>query len=152
MAEIELSNNVRTPSDNLPPDIPLEPSWRARVLYFSLAWVFFGLGVLGFLLPVMPGTVFMILALWAFSRSSQRFHDWLYHHPRLGPPLQRWTTYRVVPWSARAVAYSSMLASLIVTGFFIDVHWGVPVSIAVISIAAILYISACPSRPPQSER
>lgn len=121
---------------------------RARLVYFGLAWLFFGLGVLGILLPVLPGTVFMILALWAFSRSSRRFHDWLYYHRWLGPPLQRWQAYRVVPWSARAVAYGSMLASVVFTGLIARAHPAVPTAIGVVSIAAIIYISRCPSKVP----
>ena len=132
-------------------DPAANPPRRVRHLFFALGWTFFVLGVLGFVLPVMPGTVFMILALWAFSRSSRRFHDWLYTHRWFGPPLQRWTAYRVVPWSARVIAYGSMMTSLITTAFFLDVPPAVPLSIALISIAAILYISRCPSRLPRVE-
>lgn len=124
------------------------PNGKSRLVYFGLAWVFFGLGILGILLPIMPGTVFMILALWAFSRSSRRFHDWLYNHRWFGPPLQRWTQYRVVPWSARIIAYGSMLGGIALSAFIIPTHPAVPISMAIVSICAILYISRCPSRMP----
>ncbi len=116
-----------------------------RWIYFGLAWLFFALGIAGILLPVMPGTVFMILALWAFSRSSPRFHSWLFHHKWFGPPLQRWERHRVVPWSARIVAYSSMMASLIYFGFVAEVHWAAPITIGVIAVIGVVFISRCPS-------
>jgi uncharacterized membrane protein YbaN (DUF454 family) len=84
----------------------------SRTFYFLLAWVFFLLGVLGVLLPVLPTTPFMLLALWAFSRSSQRFHDWLYNHRLFGPALQQWSQYRVIPLSAKLLASVTMAASL----------------------------------------
>jgi uncharacterized membrane protein YbaN (DUF454 family) len=65
------------------------PSHRQRWAFLALAWVSFALGVVGLVLPVVPTTPFMLVALWAFSRSSRRFHDWLYHHRIFGPPLQR---------------------------------------------------------------
>ncbi len=127
-------------------------SRRLRYFYFALAWLFFAVGILGILLPVMPGTVFMILALWAFSRSSPRFHDWLYHHRVFGPPLQRWRAHRVVPWTARAVAYTSMLSSLVYFGLIADTHWAVPASLGVISLAAVAFFSRCPTRVPDPAR
>ena len=54
---------------------------RARPIYLVLGWVFFSLGAVGVVLPLLPTTPFMVLALWAFSRGSVRFEQWLYHHP-----------------------------------------------------------------------
>ena len=55
----------------------------------------------------------MLLALWAFSKSSERFHNWLYTHRVFGPPLQKWTQYRVIPLSAKITAVSVMSISLV---------------------------------------
>jgi len=85
---------------------------RLRWLYFGLGWGFFGLGLLGAFLPLLPTTIFMILALWAFARSSPRFHDWLYGHPVFGPPLQRWHRHGVIPTAAKVAAIAVMAASL----------------------------------------
>jgi uncharacterized membrane protein YbaN (DUF454 family) len=67
----------------------------------GLGWTFFGIGLVGTLLPLVPTTPFMLLALWAFSIGSERFHRWLYHHPVFGPPLQRWQRDRVIPLWAK---------------------------------------------------
>ena len=62
----------------------------SRPLLFALGWIFTALGVAGLVLPLMPGTVFLILAAWCFSRSSPRFEAWLVGHPKLGPHVLRW--------------------------------------------------------------
>ena len=88
-----------------------------RLLYLVLGWLFFGLGVLGVFLPVLPTTPFMLLALGAFARSSERLRAWLYHHPRYGPPLQQWHRYRVIPLRAKLLALFCMALSLAYLAF-----------------------------------
>ncbi len=51
--------------------------------YLLLGWTNVGLGIIGAILPVMPTTVFLLIAAWAFSKSSPRWHRWLREHPAL---------------------------------------------------------------------
>ena len=83
----------------------------ARPLYFAAGWVFTGLGVIGLILPLMPGTVFLILAAFCFSRSSPRFETWLVGHPRLGPHVRRWRETGAISRRAKVIACGSMAAS-----------------------------------------
>lgn len=120
---------------------------RQRWLFFALAWIFFSLGVVGLLLPVVPTTPFMLLALWAFSRSSRRFHDWLYQHRVFGPPLQRWRRERVIPWWTKAIALVSMAVSMGYVGFVVRPPWYALVATAAVVAAGAAYISRIPTRP-----
>jgi len=82
-----------------------------RPLMFAAGWVFTGIGVIGLVLPLMPGTVFLILAAWCFSRSSPRFEAWLLGHPRLGPHVRRWRATGAIDRRAKWIACGSMLFS-----------------------------------------
>lgn len=126
-----------------------EPSPRVRWALFCLGWVFFALGIIGTLLPVVPTTPFMLLALWAFSRSSQRFHDWLRNHRIFGPPLQRWDREHVIPLWAKIVAISSMVASLSWVTFVVGAPWYGIAAMAAVMLAGVAYIVRFPSRSPQ---
>ena len=103
--------------DDAPPPVaalPVARSRTARVVWAIVGWGFFALGIIGAMLPVMPTTVFMLLAAWAFSRSSKRLEAWLLAHRRFGPPLVRWRQHRVIPLSAKLLAWGSMAVSLAV--------------------------------------
>ena len=76
-------------------------------------------------MPLLPTTVFLLVALWAFSKSSPRFHDWLYRHPRFGPALRAWRRDRAIPLPAKIWASGTLAASLAWLGWFseIELSW-----------------------------
>lgn len=68
------------------------------------------LALAGVVLPVLPTTPFLLVAAWAFARSSPRLDAWLRAHPRLGPPLAAWESRRAIPRNAKAIAGVSLPA------------------------------------------
>ena len=115
-----------------------------RFGYIALGCVFVGLGVIGAFLPVMPTTVFLIGALWAFAKSSPRLERWLLEHPRFGPRLVAWRAHRVIPVRVKIFAFSSMAASLalmLITG----APWFAIAAAAAIMLIGVIYIARCPS-------
>ncbi len=121
-----------------------------RVIYFSLGWFFFVLGAIGAILPVLPTTPFMLLALWAFSQSSERFHRWLYHHPFFGPPLQKWHQYRVIPLPAKIVSISFMSLSLVYISLYSPIQLWIKLLVASIMVYGAWFILTKPSRVPDT--
>jgi uncharacterized membrane protein YbaN (DUF454 family) len=119
----ELANAVRGQSmsgDDTSPDTPRRDrrAYRAsqmrRLLFLIGGWIFTALGIIGLILPLMPGTVFLILAAWCFSRSSPRFEAWLVSHPRLGPQVRRWRETGSISRRVKYIACGSMVLSFAV--------------------------------------
>ncbi len=84
--------------------------WR-RHLYFAAGWILTAIGVIGLVLPLMPGTIFLIAAAWCFSRSSPRFEAWLIGHPKLGPQVVAWRRSGAIARRTKYIACGSMVLS-----------------------------------------
>jgi uncharacterized membrane protein YbaN (DUF454 family) len=79
-------------------------------------WALFGLlalgaGLIGIVLPLIPTVPFLLLAAFCFARSSERLHDWLVHHPKLGPPIRDWNRSGVIRRNAKIFATISVAAA-----------------------------------------
>ena len=121
-----------------------------KPVYFLTGWVFVALGVIGAFLPAMPTTIFMLLALGCFAKSSPRFHGWLYHHRVFGPSLQLWEQHHVIPRTAKIISITMMSGSLVYIVFFTQQ----PVYVSIIAGLVMLYgawfILSKPSVIPKS--
>ena len=126
--------------------------YTMRMIFFTLGWSFFGLGIVGAFLPVLPTTPLMLLALFMFAKSSERFHYWLYHHRVFGPPLQSWYQHRVISVKAKVLSVSMMSLSLVYVIFFS------PISIWLMIVTGLLmgygawFVLTKPSRIPDTKR
>lgn len=96
-----------------PGRVPKGPAWLRPVL-FVLGCASAAIGVVGIILPGLPGTVFLILAAWCFTRSSPRFEAWLLDHPHLGPPVRQWRARGAIPRAAKWFACVSLAASWLI--------------------------------------
>jgi len=88
-----------------------------RAAFVLLGFVFLALGIIGALLPVMPTTVFLILAAWSFGRSSPRLENWMLDNPRFGPSLRAWRESGAVSRKAKWMACGGMAIGFVVFWF-----------------------------------
>ena len=72
-----------------------------RALYLVLGLGFTGLGIAGAFLPLLPTTVFLILAAGCFARSSPRLEAWILGHRRFGPLVRAWRENGAIPRKAK---------------------------------------------------
>ncbi|ALK09289.1 YbaN family protein [Blastochloris viridis] len=131
------------------PEPPDEPPVRTtslglrRYVYRPLGFVALGLGIVGVVTPVMPGTVFLILAAWLFARSSPEVERWILTHPRYGPLVRDWRAHGVIPRKVKLIAFASFGVSL-------AVEWAVgapPIAIGSTAVALLAVGTWMATRP-----
>jgi uncharacterized membrane protein YbaN (DUF454 family) len=89
---------------------PLPPV--LRILLLIGGGVSLVLAVLGFILPGLPGTPFVLLAAACFARASPRIHNWMLEHRWFGPMVKHWAEHRSIPRRAKLLAMGMMSVSV----------------------------------------
>ena len=103
------------------------------------------LGVIGAFLPVMPTTIFLILAVACFSRSSPRLEKWLLDSPTYGPSLRAWRDEGAVSRKGKTYACAGMAVGYVL--FYWSAHPSAPLAIGVgiFFLASAAYVVSRPS-------
>ena len=117
--------------------------------YQFIGLVLVALGVIGIVLPVMPTTIFFILALGCFTRSSPKLAAWLLNHPRYGATLRHWQEHKVVPVKAKWFAGLGMLAGFTLLTLSNPVGWILYI-VGVIEVCVMLYLLSRPATISQA--
>lgn len=126
--------------------------WRANNTVSSVArpfWLMLGgfalvLGAVGVVLPVLPTTPFVILAAFAFSKSSARFHLWLTRNKIFGPIIEDWNANGAIAPKYKIIALCMMAGALLLS-VLLNVRMTIlAVQLGAMSLAA-LYILTRPS-------
>jgi len=69
--------------------------------------------VAGIVLPLVPTTPFLLVAVYAFARSSPALHDWLVAHPRLGRAIVDWRSHGAIERRTKSLAVAVMVLTLL---------------------------------------
>lgn len=83
-----------------------------RIFWLIIGLAATGCGIAGIVLPLVPTTPFLLVAAFAFARSSPALHNWLLTHPRLGPLIEDWHTHGAISRRTKALAVALMMAML----------------------------------------
>ncbi len=84
--------------------------WTSRQAWFLLGLLSLAVGFVGVFLPLLPTTPLVILAAFAFSKSSPRFESWLLRHRIFGPIIADWRSNGAIAPRFKAIAVGMMAA------------------------------------------
>jgi len=123
------------------------PGRHARLGYLLLAYTATVIGIAGLLLPLLPATPFLLVAVWAASRGSQRVHDWIFGQPQFARLINDWHRQGAVPASAKWLATAMMILSWL---FLVwrEYHWGLVLGLSLFFLAIGSFLWTRPNPKP----
>lgn len=122
----------------------------SRPLWLMAGLIATGLAIAGTVLPLVPTTPFLLLASFAFARSSPRLHAWLADHPSFGRLIKNWRRHGSLDRGAK-------LAAVVAMGLMLMITWlgglgGLVLAIQGVVLALVaLFILTRPTTPAEGD-
>ena len=88
-----------------------------KKIYIIIGSLFFAIGLIGYYMPILPGTVFMIIAAYFFMHSSDRLYKKITTNPYYGDPIKNYIEKHVISVKAKILILSSMWCATIITAY-----------------------------------
>ncbi len=89
-----------------------------RTAFIVLGHLFVGLGFMGIILPLMPGTVFFIIAAYFYARGSKKFYNWLLNHRLIGVHIKNYQAGKIT-LKGKIVSIASMNIAILLSIFLV---------------------------------
>ncbi len=120
-----------------------------RLFLITLGWVCVSFAFVGIFVPGIPTTIFLIIALWAFTKTSKKLRNWLLNHKRFGPILTNWQEHKVVPRRAKILMVTFMILSVILFHYSLQ-NLYLTTGLIVIPGFVARYVISLPSTVPDN--
>lgn len=120
-----------------------------KIFLIFLGTVFVGLGVIGMFLPLVPTTVFLLLAAYCYSRSSERFHTWLMTNRWCGDYIRNYQQGRGMTASHKVKAIAVLWASIAFSTWFVGGKWWLALILFSIASGVTYHLLRLPTYRPE---
>jgi uncharacterized membrane protein YbaN (DUF454 family) len=91
-------------------------------------------------LPLLPTTCFLLLAAWAFGRSSPRWYAWMYHNKVFGSYLRDYRDGRGIPLGVKIGSLAVLWGSIALSAVVFVSAWWVRLILVAIAVAVTVHL------------
>lgn len=91
-----------------------------QIIYITLGTIFVGIGAIGIILPVLPTTIFLIIASLFFVRSSPKLHKKLMNSKTFGPLISNYINHRGITKKDRIKSLTTIWMLIIISMIFVQ--------------------------------
>ncbi len=98
------------------------------------------LGVLGIFLPVLPTTIFFILAAACYARSSEKFYIWLLHNRYFGKFIRNYKMGEGMTLASKAISISLLWMTILFSAFYGVNNFYIRILLILIAVGVTIHL------------
>ncbi len=118
----------------------------SSLFWRCVGWTLFAIGFIGLFVPLLPTTIFWILAVLALAESDPTLAARIRAWPRVGPAVSNYLDHGVIAPSGKLAACAGIGVSALVLLLVLELGFGLYAALALL-LAVALFILTRPSRP-----
>ena len=121
-------------------EIKVTRSPLLRWILFIMGTFLVGIGVLGIFLPLLPTTIFFILAAACYARSSEKFYVWLLHNRYFGKYIRNYKIRKGMTLISKVITISMLWVTILFSAFFTVENLYVRVLLIMIAVGVTIHL------------
>ncbi|MBN1634043.1 MAG: YbaN family protein [Ignavibacteria bacterium] len=121
-----------------------------RGLFITIGFIMVGIGTLGIFLPVLPSTVFFLMAAYLFARSSEKFYIWLHENKLFGRQLKNYREGRGMSIKTKVVLIVLLWISILISVLFAVENYVLKFILIVILFGVTVYLVRLKTGPAEN--
>ncbi len=111
-----------------------------NILFIIGGHIFLVIGIAGIFLPVLPGTIFLILSAACYFRGSEKFYNWLLNHKFLGKYVKPYREGKGVPFKLKISSLGILWVGISISAYLFKENIIILIILGVILIVSTVYL------------
>ena len=111
-----------------------------RYAYLTAGFLLVAIGVIGIFLPLLPTTIFLILASACFVKSSPKANEWLRNHKILGVYLKNYHDKTGLTLKTKIFTIGFLWISISISGFFLTNELYIKLLLLAIAVGVTIHL------------
>jgi len=123
----------------------------AKYLYLISGFILVAIGVIGIFLPLLPTTIFLILASICFLKSSPKANDWLRNHKILGGYIDNYQNKTGLTLNAKIANIITLWTSISLSAFLLTNELYIRIILLTIAIGVTTHLLMIKTKPSNNK-
>lgn len=116
-----------------------------KLVFITIGIACLILGIIGYILPGLPGTIWLIISATLFVRSSDRLYNFVVHHRLFGKQVRTFIETGSIPAKAKVLSVISMWFFSIISLTLAPYGLLFDVPVFLLAVAGTIYIISRPT-------
>jgi uncharacterized membrane protein YbaN (DUF454 family) len=116
-----------------------------RGFFFVAGTISLVLGAVGIVLPVLPTTPFLLLALACYLRSSERMTHWMLNNKYFGKYIKNYKEGKGIPLKTKLFALTILWTTIVFSAVFIVSLLVVQIILFSVAVAVTIHLAKIPT-------